>query len=694
MKSFILQFSAFIAVLFASYTPGFSKSFIHPGIDMNRVDLEYMRKQVHAGAQPWKEAYDLLKAETPVDFQPEPFAHVIRGPYAKPDIGASELSKSSRMAYSSAILWYISRDDRYAETVIRIIEKWSEVLRSFDENDSKLLVGLTGYEFCNAAEILRYNYSGWKDEDTDNMTKMMMTVFYPTVRYYFPTANGNWDGAIMHTLLAIAVFTDNQELFDNAVYHYLHGSGNGSIIKYIYPSGQCEETRRDQGHVQMGLYEFSGAARIAYTQGIDLFSVADNRLALGLEYSAKFICGDSVFVYGQPSQRERYKYRQGYEYCIDHYTAKGISMPHLKELCRRTKLNNQYSALMKLTAYRDEFKNKPDTMQEVKESKIAFHTGASLEKITRKDKTIISVKPEDDLQRIIDANAGNGKTIFLTSGEYILHKSLRIPSGLQLCGEGRSSVILCGEGVRTAAILLGDLDARNITIENLVIDGASQHNEPKDPNAGRFNRTGIYSNSLAGIAFWGEAGHNLSNIKFANLTIVNFSRSGIYISDAKNITIENCDFSQNGSHVIPGPRLTHNLFLQNCSEIDIKGSRFDTSINGCGIVIDHGESAKVTNCEIARNGWHGIMLADCRNCVIDHCLIEGNDANGVMCEYLHSGSINIRVKHNKIQCNNGFGVQTFATEGLDLSGNIYNCNGKEKAQESISRERKLQLERL
>ena len=68
----------------------------------------------------------------------------------------------------------------------------------------------------------------------------------------------------MHTLLAIAVFTDNRELFDNAVYHYLHANANGSLIKYIYPTGQCQETRRDQGHVQMGLYEFSGAARLIH----------------------------------------------------------------------------------------------------------------------------------------------------------------------------------------------------------------------------------------------------------------------------------------------------------------------------------------------------------------------------------------------------------------------------------------------
>ena len=389
---------------------------------------------------------------------------------------------------------------RYAEMVIDIIGKWANTLRSFDENNAKLLVALTGYEFCNAAEILRYNYPGWKKKDTENMTRLMMSAFYPTVRYYFPVANGNWDGAIMHTLLAIAVFTDNRELFDNAAYHYLHANANGSLIKYVYPTGQCQETRRDQGHVQMGLYEFSGAARIAYTQGVDLFSAADNRLALGLEYSARFICGDSVYAYGVPSQRERFKYRAGFEYCIDHFTAKGIDMPYLRELCSRTKMDNPANALWKLTAFREEFRQKPSVLVDIQESKIAYHAGATLEQVCPTGQSVIEVNNREDLQAVLNANAGSGRTLFLRAGEYRLKQSLTIPSDVHICGEGRNTVLICEPTVRTAAILLGDLEAKNITIENLVVDGSKEHQEAYDPNTGRFYRTGRYSNELAGIS--------------------------------------------------------------------------------------------------------------------------------------------------------------------------------------------------
>lgn len=94
-----------------------------------------------------------------------------------------------------------------------------------------------------------------------------------------------------------------------------------------------------------------------------------------------------------------------------------------------------------------------------------------------------------------------------------MKQSLTIPSDIHICGEGRSTVLICEPTIRTAAILLGDLDAKNITIENLVVDGSKEHQEAYDPNSGRFYRTGRYSNALAGISMRGEAGHAFSNIK-------------------------------------------------------------------------------------------------------------------------------------------------------------------------------------
>src|SRR5881394_2202011 len=78
----------------------FAQKFIHPGIDQNVEDLALMKKKVLAGGQPWKGAYDKLKGFADSGFEVKPHAHVLRGPYGKPNIGGDDLSKSANMAYN------------------------------------------------------------------------------------------------------------------------------------------------------------------------------------------------------------------------------------------------------------------------------------------------------------------------------------------------------------------------------------------------------------------------------------------------------------------------------------------------------------------------------------------------------------------------------------------------------------------
>ena len=234
-----LKISIVIAVISASVTiPLSAQKFIHPGMDLATEDLAYMKKQVMAEAQPWKGAFEKLKSGVDLTLEIKPFVHVQRGPYGKPNIGGGELDKNANMAYDCALLWYITDNKAYADKAIEILNTWSPVLWDFDYNDAKLLAAWTGHLLCNAAEIIRYTNSGWSQKDFDSFTNMLMTVYYPLLRYYYPQTNGNWDGAIIHSVLAIGIFTDNRPIFNNAIDHFLHGSFNGSVFKYIYPSGQ------------------------------------------------------------------------------------------------------------------------------------------------------------------------------------------------------------------------------------------------------------------------------------------------------------------------------------------------------------------------------------------------------------------------------------------------------------------------
>ena len=142
---------------------------------------------------------------------------------------------------------------------------------------------------------------------------MVLTVFYPTIKDFFTEANGNWDASMISTIMCIGIFTDNHDIFNRAIERFYWGEGNSGITRYLYPGGQCQETTRDWGHVQLGIGEFAKAAQTANTQGLDFYSVADDRLAQGFEYTARFMLGEHIYLFGVFTDRQNDKFRDIYE---------------------------------------------------------------------------------------------------------------------------------------------------------------------------------------------------------------------------------------------------------------------------------------------------------------------------------------------------------------------------------------------
>lgn len=682
MTGKIYSLAGLFLIIFLTFAPEISaRKFVHPGIDMTSADLQYMKKQVLAGTQPWKDAFDRLKENADLQFQVKPFTHVVRGPYGKPNIGGDDLSKSANLAYDCALMGYITGEKAYAEKAIEILNTWSPVLWDFDYNDAKLLAGWTGHLLCNAAEILRYTDSGWQQKDIDRFTEMLMTVYYPLLRFYYPQANGNWDGAIIHSILAIAIFIDNSEMFDNAVDHFLHAPVNGSLFKYIYPSGQCQESMRDQGHVQLGLGEFAGAARVAYTQDVDLFSIGNNRIALGYEYTAGFLLGKAPQCYGQISERAK-KFRDDYEYVYRHYTSMGIDLPNTRQAADSVRAKASRSVL---TAFRAPSDKKVRNQGIPKASPIAYPAGALEKAATAPPANPIRVNPGESIQEAL-ARAGENGWVIATAGLHTIPTTLKIPSGVTLSGEGLQTVIFLDpkSGVRDAIVNAVD-DMHDVTICDLVVEGAPGTDPGTDPNSRRSYRGGY---NRGGIIFLGQHEGQLKNITLRNITVRNCTYNGVSVAGAENLQVQNCNFDENGSNVVPGPRLQHNLLLSHCSGVTVTDSRLDTSPFGCGIALNHCRQAEIKNCEIARNAWFGLLLSECRNISVSGCLVEANDRSGIMAEFLQSGSSDIRLDDNQIQYNNGFGVESYAAKNLKSANNQFAGNGTDlKSDEKISPEK-------
>jgi parallel beta-helix repeat protein len=657
-----------------------AQAFIHPGIDQNSSDLALMKRKVLAGEEPYKSAFNRLKAETDTVFKVNPHTHVLRGPYGKPNIGGDDLSRSASMAYNHALMWYITSDKKYSQKAIEILNAWSPVLWDFDYNDAKLLAAWTGHQLCNAAEILRYTGAGWEQKDIDSFSNMLLTAYYPLFRFYYPQANGNWDGAIIHSILAISIFTDNRKMFNNAIEHYLYGPVNGSVFKYIYPSGQCQESTRDQGHVQLGLGEFAGAAQIAYTQGKDLLSAGDNRLALGYEYTARFLMGEKPHSYGPISERAK-ALRDDYEYVYRHYTARGIDMPYTRMAADSVRSQSSRSIL---TAIRSDYGNKATNQLQLKPVGIGYIAGAQVYKPGAAHKDAIIVHPGESVQAALNQSEGTGRWVLLKAGIHKLPATLKLPSNITLAGEGIETIVFLdpsAEGMRDAMVN-DQYDMHDVSIRDLKIEGSNRTEVHSDPNSirsyrGNYNRGGIILRAL-------KEGQ-MKNITLVNVSLLNCTYNGLFISGASNVSIQTCDFSENGGNAVPGPKLQHNILLTHCDRVTVTNSRLGTSPFGSGISLAHCKNVNISTNEIARNAYYGVQIAESSDINVSGNLLEGNDRSGIMVEFLSMGSSSITVSNNRIQYNGAFGLEAYSSKELKNNANIFTQNKSGEAQVKTSK---------
>jgi hypothetical protein len=651
-----------------------AQSFIHPGMDQSRADLEYMKHEARKGAEPYKTAYDKIKAGINLDYQPKAFAHVLRGPYGKPNIGGGELSKDASLAYNCALVWYISGDKAYANKAIDILRAWSGTVWDFDYNDAKLLAAWTGHQLCNAAEILRSSNAGWQQKYIDRFKNMLMTVYYPLIRFYFPQANGNWDGAIIHSIIAIAVFTDNRAMYNNAIDHFLHGPVNGSIFKYIYPSGQCQESPRDQGHVQLGLGEFAGAAQIAFTQGTDLFSIAGNRIGLGFEYTAKFVLGETPHCYGVISERAK-KLSDNYEYVYRHYLRQGILLPYTRRAADSMRATATRSLLtaVRVPTGKEQLRNPAPVA-----STVGYIAGAT--QVDKVPDDAIFVTPGQSLQDALNKAAGGGRWVVAEKGIHTLPGTLKIPSGVTLSGLGLGTLLhLHPDSSGRDAITNADIDMHDVTIRDLVIEGSVKTDPGTDPNSNRSFRN---NGNSGGIIFRGSTVAQMKRIKLENITVQNCTVNGVFIAGAEDVQINRCDFSENGSSMVPGPKLQHNLLVTNSQNVRVGDCRLATSPFGSGAAFTRCKNVTLERCEIARNAFYGVLVTESANISIKQNLVEANDRSGVMLEYLHAGNSNVNVSDNRIQYNNGFAVESYGTTGLITQSNKEAGNPAKKISET------------
>jgi hypothetical protein len=315
------------------------KTFAHPGIAHSGPELEFIREKVRSRQEPWLSGWQKLVAwkGSWLDHVSKPTAALVtsRGtkpwPYTQvePDCGA---------AYAHALQWAVTRDERHAKKAVEILDAYAGTLKEVTGPDRALRAGLYGHQFVNAAEIVKHTYSGWPMADRERFAAMLDAAVWPSVKDG-GSDYSNWDCGTFLTGLAIGVFED-----DPAKFNYSLNRLAAQIPKYVWKSGQCNETARDHNHTQFGIGLLALGCEVAWHQGVDAYKLWDERVAAGFEYTSAVVLGKPVSVAPwarfptatAPVTRGKDTPYPVYEIVLNHYqTRRGKPLPNTAEVVAR-----------------------------------------------------------------------------------------------------------------------------------------------------------------------------------------------------------------------------------------------------------------------------------------------------------------------------------------------------------------------
>ncbi|MFK4102523.1 alginate lyase family protein [Streptomyces sp. NPDC019531] len=297
-------------------------TFVHPGVTVSQGQLDFVRGKVDAGAQPWKGAFDQMLASKYADLNrtPKPRAVVECGSYSNPNYGCTDEREDAIAAYTDALAWYVTRDERYAKKAIQLMDAWSAVITDHTNSNAPLQTGWAGSSWPRAAEIIKYTYGGsWAN--SGRFATMLRNVYLPEV-INGSNSNGNWELSMMEAAVGISVFLEDKSSYDKAMakfrtrtaaYVYLDSDGalpktvpsqnlntRDRIVGYwqgqsTFVTGLTQETCRDLTHTGYGISAISHVAETSRIQGQDLYGTdVGERLRQALGFQAKYELGTAV----------------------------------------------------------------------------------------------------------------------------------------------------------------------------------------------------------------------------------------------------------------------------------------------------------------------------------------------------------------------------------------------------------------
>jgi hypothetical protein len=203
--------------------PALPSSFKHPGLLNTKAELEFVRKKIEAGEEPWKSAFEQMKGSpwAAVDYKPKAARDTISSGIngsGSQEGGVAQASIDAKAAYTQALMWNFTGDERYARNAAAILNNWS-ILRENRGGNWYLQAAWLASTFTNAAELVRHTWTGWKPEEIKRFSEMLNEAFLPI--FHNRPAYGNRLFSVSYAMMAIGVFNEDKAAFTEGLHRWL-----------------------------------------------------------------------------------------------------------------------------------------------------------------------------------------------------------------------------------------------------------------------------------------------------------------------------------------------------------------------------------------------------------------------------------------------------------------------------------------
>ena len=309
------------------------RGFIHPGGLYTQEDFGRVKNKIEEGDEQILTAYNILK--TAEYAQPNartyPVEKIVRGG----GVGENYINaaRGATIAFQNALRWKIEGNLNCAQHAVEVLMSWAKTTKLVTgDSNYALATGLYGYQFAQAAEIMR-DYEGWTGEDFEFFKQWMLNVWYPFCVEFLRERNGTWENKSkwwnapghywsnwglcnVMAVISMGILCDDVFIYNQGMSFFKYDQvgtyedprsqnpiQNNGLTEFlgnlVVTTSQSEletgaygkleqmnESGRDIGHACMAAGLAIDIAHQGWQQGDDLFSYMDHRLTAGIVFTA------------------------------------------------------------------------------------------------------------------------------------------------------------------------------------------------------------------------------------------------------------------------------------------------------------------------------------------------------------------------------------------------------------------------